>query len=52
MTPILIYFSHINEFVKDALRDGWVPVIIAMLISRFDYSLFLISTQFFVAFIA
>lgn len=33
MTPILIYFSHINEFVKDALRDGWVPVIIAMLIS-------------------
>ena len=34
MTPILIYFSYINEFVKDALRDGWVPVIIAMLISR------------------
>ena len=37
MIPVLVYFSFKNEFVKQVLFHGWLPVIIAMIISRFAY---------------
>ena len=31
--PFLAYYCNKNEFVKETLYDGWLPIIIAMLIS-------------------
>lgn len=33
LVPVYVYFSYRNEFVKDALCNGWVPIIMAMVIS-------------------
>lgn len=33
LIPIFAYLSYKNEFVKDALHNGWMPIILAMLIS-------------------
>lgn len=33
LVPIFIYYSSKNEFVKDALFNGWTPIIVAMVIS-------------------
>lgn len=33
LVPLFIYFCYKNEFVKETLRQGWVPIIMAMLIS-------------------
>lgn len=33
LIPIFIYYSYHNEFVKDALRNGWTPILLAMGIS-------------------
>ena len=35
LVPLYIYYSHKNEFVRDALHDSWTPIILAMLISRY-----------------
>lgn len=34
LVPVLGYLCHHNHFVKDTLYKGWLPVILAMLISR------------------
>ena len=31
--PAFIYYSYSNAFVKEALYHGWVPIILAMIIS-------------------
>jgi solute carrier family 41 len=33
LVPIFCYYSHRNDFVKDALYNGWIPIIAAMVIS-------------------
>ncbi len=33
MVPIFVYYSYKNVFVKEALYHGWVPIILAMVIS-------------------
>jgi len=33
LTPLYFYVAHENSFVKDALINGWTPVILAMCIS-------------------
>lgn len=33
LIPVFAYYSYKNEFVKDALYNGWIPIILAMLIS-------------------
>ncbi len=33
LIPLFIYFCYTNEFVKETLHQGWVPIITAMLIS-------------------
>lgn len=33
LVPVYVYYSYSNDFVKDALCNGWVPIIMAMLIS-------------------
>lgn len=33
LVPVFVYFSYRNDFVKDALYNGWVPIILAMAIS-------------------
>ncbi|CAF0713617.1 unnamed protein product [Brachionus calyciflorus] len=33
LIPIFIYYAYHNDFVKDALRNGWVPILLAMAIS-------------------
>lgn len=34
LVPIFIFYSYRNDFVKDALYNGWVPILSAMAISR------------------
>ena len=38
--PVLVYYCNKNEFVKETLYNGWLPIIIAMLISRQVIKLF------------
>lgn len=33
LVPVFVYHSYKNDFVKDALYNGWVPIIMAMAIS-------------------
>ena len=33
LVPVFVYHSYRNDFVKDALNNGWVPIIMAMAIS-------------------
>lgn len=33
LVPIFVFYSYKNELVKDALRHGWSPIIMAMIIS-------------------
>jgi solute carrier family 41 len=33
LVPVFIYYSSKNDYVKDALLNGWTPIIVAMLIS-------------------
>lgn len=33
IVPVYVFFSYRNDFVKDALYNGWVPIIMAMAIS-------------------
>lgn len=36
----MVYYCNKNEFVKETLYNGWLPIIIAMLISRQVIELF------------
>ncbi len=33
LVPIFVYYSYKNDFVRDALYNGWTPIILAMTIS-------------------
>jgi solute carrier family 41 len=33
LVPIFVHFSYNNEYVRNALTDGWTPIILAMIIS-------------------
>jgi hypothetical protein len=35
LVPIFVFYSYKNDLVKDALRHGWSPIIMAMIISRY-----------------
>ena len=35
LIPIFVYICYKNEFVKETLYQGWVPIIAAMLISTY-----------------
>ena len=39
LVPIFFYYASRNEFARDALYNGWTPIIIAMIISRYILSL-------------
>ncbi|RMZ93974.1 solute carrier family 41 member 1-like [Brachionus plicatilis] len=34
LIPVFIYYSYHNEFVSDVLKNGWTPILLAMIISR------------------
>lgn len=33
LVPVFVYYSYYNDFVRDALCNGWTPIIMAMAIS-------------------
>lgn len=33
LVPVFVFYAYRNDFVKDALYNGWVPIIMAMAIS-------------------
>ena len=35
LTPLFLFLSHRNNFTKDVIKNGWIPVIAAMGISRY-----------------
>lgn len=37
--PLLAFYCHKNEFVKETLYQGWAPVIVAMFISRLAHTI-------------
>ena len=34
LIPVFIYYSYYNDFVRDVLKNGWTPILLAMVISR------------------
>ena len=34
LVPVFCYFAYRNDFVRDALYNGWIPILMAMVISR------------------
>ncbi len=39
VAPIWMYIASTDELVRVVLKQGWLPVITAMAISRYDYAL-------------